>query len=335
MTNKTIVRWRLGGVFLALALLGLACSLPGWAPVAEPTPDDTAQQATQVALAVQATLQAQPTASSNEAAAPTPTPPAVAPPTPIPLPAATPTASLPDFETWMRSAQILVYEDMIAATDVKPYLADALDGLGVSYVYVGDALGRFKTQLVAGAPGGGSWDLIISAQEAHTAVSGEFYEYLDDALAAGSAVIIENWDIDAIWRGKIERIFSRCGVEFQEDWPQPSTNDQVLAPLNADHPIHHTPNEGIMLSNPTNYWGYEYGDLIRLRPGSEALLLWGTLPNTPDRNGLAAVCVDGRLILQTYCTHSYGYDRVVPMWENYIYNALRARYEYLLAHSEG
>ncbi len=323
---------------LALSVGLWACSLPvqfapqAATPAGNPPADSAAQQATQVALSVQATLTAQQNAPGG--ATPVPTAAAAATVAPPP-PAATSTPSLPDFETWMRSANILVYEDMVAAGDVRRYIPDALNGLGLNYVDTKDALGNFKSQLLAGAPGGQPWDLIISAKEMRDALSGEFYQYMNDALADGSAVIIEEWNADGIINGKLALIFSRCGIEFDQDWRRPSLDAQVLYPIHGEHPIHHTPNEGIQLTNPTGYWTDELGDLIRLRPGSEAQLLWGTRPNVTDSAAVAAVCVDGRLIIQTYSTHGYGYDRVVPMWENYIYNALRARYEYLLAHPQG
>lgn len=330
-------------VFLMLALLvTMACSLADLVgSSAPPTPDYQAtidvQQATQVALSVQATVMAQ-SASSSDAPTdmpPTPEPPAAATsaPPPVPPPTETPAAaSLPDFDTWMRSAHVLLYDDMYGATDIKPYIPDALNNLGLNFVDTRDALGNFKTQLLSGGPGGQPWDLVISAKEMHTELSGEFYSYLNDSLTQGSSVIIEDWDVDGIYQGKIGTLLARCGVEFQKDWPKASLDEQVLYPIHGEHPIHHTPHEGIALTNPTGYWGYEYGDLLRLRPGGDAILLWGTLPNVNDSYAVAATCVDDRLIIQTYCTHSYGYDRVVLMWENYIYNALRARYEYLQAH---
>ncbi|MBC8496665.1 MAG: hypothetical protein H8D37_03290, partial [Chloroflexi bacterium] len=157
------------------------------------------------------------------------------------------------------------------------------------------------------------------------------------ALNAGSSIIIEEWNIDDIAAGKISVILGRCGVEFQRDWINIPLEQQLLFPINGDHPIHHFPNEGISLTNPTNNWQWDFfdlGDLLRLRPGSDAKLLWGARSAIKDSYATAVVCVDGRLIIQTYGSHSYGADRVVMMWSNYIYNALMARYEFLAAHQQ-
>ncbi len=303
-----------------------------------------ASQATQVALDVQATVNAQQATqnasqatSAPPAAASPPTTtnaPAVAsPPTATNAPAAPSTPSLPDFETWMRSANILLYEDMSGDFSVLRYIKLALDAMSLPYTDVKDALGIYKNQLLSGGPGGQGWDLIISGKELRSNVSGEFYVYLNDALNQGSSVIIEEWDLDSIASGKVATILSRCGVEFQRDWFNDPIDKQLLSPINGSHPIHHTPNEGISLTNPSGYWlGTDLGDLLRLRPGSDAQLLWSARANVSDSYATAVSCIDGRLIIQTYSSHSYGQDRVVMMWQNYIYNALRARYDYLLSH---
>jgi len=72
------------------------------------------------------------------------------------------------------------------------------------------------------------------------------------------------------------------------------------------------------------------GDLLRLTPGSSAQLLWGARTNIYDSYGTSVVCLDGQLTIQSYSSHSYGQDRIEPMWQNYVFNALKTRYEYLL-----
>ena len=300
-----------------------------------------AQEATQVALDVLATINAQPsdTPLPTDTPEPTNTPQpennqAEAPAQPA-AGAQPPTAeqavfNQADFETWMRSANILLFEDMSLVGVVQP----ALDAMSLNYVDVDDALGHFKTQLLSGGPGGQGWDLIISSKEARENVSGEFYVYLNDALNAGSSIIIEEWNIDDIALGKIGVILGRCGVELQRDWINIPLENQLLFPINGDHPVHHFPNEGISLTNPSNFWfwnQWDLGDLLRLRPGSDAKLLWGARSAIKDSYATAVICVDGRVIIQTYGSHSYGADRIVMMWTHYIYNALLARYEYLAA----
>lgn len=308
-----------------------------------------AQTATQMALDIQATIDAQPTNTPQPSNTPQPT--NTPQNNPVQAPAQPAAGAQPqaggqdggaagqaafnqaDFETWLRSANILLFEDMALVGVVQP----ALDAMGLNYTDVNDALGHFKTQLLSGGPNGQGWDLIISSKEARDQVSGEFYVYLNDALNAGSSIIIEEWDIDGIASGKIGVILGRCGVEFQSDWINVPVELQLLFPINGDHPVHHYPNEGISLTNPTNFWfwdQWDLGDLLRLRPGSDAKLLWGARSAVKDSYATAVSCVDGRVIIQTYGSHSYGADRVVMMWTNYIYNALLARYEYLASRQQ-
>lgn len=289
----------------------------------------TAQQATQTALEAQATINAQQIAQE-----------AITPEVQIdsqpeaPPPTAEPVSDLPDFETWMRSsASILLYEDMAGDFSVYRFIQRALDGMGLGYVDVRDALGNYKTQILSAGPGGQGWDLIISGKELRTSVQGEFYVYLNDALNLGSSVIIEEWDMDSIASGKISTILSRCGVEFQRDWINETLNEQLLYPINGTHPVHHTPNEGISLTNPSGYWNWtDLGDLMHLAPGSRANLIWGARTNQNSSYATAVVCLDGQLTIQSFSSHSYGEDRVERMWQNYVYNALLTRYNYLLSH---
>ncbi len=296
---------------------------------------------TLAALEAQITLAAQQAAEQAQAAAQTHTPTTTTQP-PAPTQAPPPTQTLPptqagvndvDFDTWMRSASILLYEDMSGDFSVSRFIKPALDGMSLQYVDVKDALGHYKTQLLSGGPGGQGWDLIISGKELRTSVQGEFYVYLNDALNQGSSVIIEEWDMDSIASGKISTILSRCGVKFQADWIDETLDEQLLFPINGSLPVHHFPNEGISLTNPSGYWMWtDLGDLMSLRPGSDAQMLWGARTNATDSYATAASCLDGRLIIQTYSSHSYGQDRIVLMWQNYIYNTLKARYEYLATH---
>ena len=286
-----------------------------------------AQQATQIALENQATLQAQQlTLEAQNSESEEESQPEV-PPSPTEIPH----SNLPDFDTWMRSeASILLYEDMSGDFSVYRFIQRALDAMGVNYVDVRDALGNYKEQLLSGGPGGMGWDLIISGKELRSSVQGEFYVYLNDALNQGSSVIIEEWAIDAIGAGKLSSILSRCGVEFQKDWVDVPMDEQLLYPVNGTHPVHHYPNEGISLTNPSGYWNWtDQGDLIRLTPGSRAQLLWGTRTNQKDSYGTAVVCLDGQLIIQTYSSHSYGEDRIERMWQNYVYQTLMTRFEFL------
>jgi len=246
-----------------------------------------------------------------------------------PIPSPTPQTSLPDFETWMREdASILLFEDMAGAGDVHTFIDQTLNGMGLNYTDTADRLGNYKEQIISRGPGGRGWDLIISGKEMRKGVQGEFYVYLNDALLDGTSVIIEDWDMDDIISGKLGIIMNRCGVKFYRDWINQPMSKQLLFPINGDHPIHHTPNEGISLTNPSGYWNWtDLGDLMELAPGSNAKPLWGALSNNTTNHLTAVVCMDGQLIVQTYSSHSYGEGRIKMMWENYIYNALKTRYD--------
>ncbi len=313
--------------------------------VGAPSPATPAFDATKAVLELEATamvLQLTQSAAENQSVPPIapPTAPAVAPTVAAPPPQATapiaPTqapAMTEDFDTWMKSASILLFEDMAGATDRRRYVNQALNGMGLKYVDVADALGDYKNQIISGGPGGRGWDLIVSAKELRTGVQGEFYVYLYDALNQGSAIIIEEWDMDDIGGGKLSKITGKCGVKLDKDWFENDIQDHVIFPIDGTNPILHTPNSGISLTNPTGYWIWgDLGDRMKLTPGSEAVPLWGLYPNTKNSALTAVSCIDGRLIIQTYSTHSYGEDRVTRMWENYIYNTLKARYDYLATH---
>ncbi len=322
----------------SILLIGLffvfACNIG--APAS--TIPDSAFDATKVVMELEATamaLQLTQSAMSNQPAppaAPTMALPLQATAAIVPTMAIAPTeapAMSEDFETWMRSASILLFEDMAGSTDRRRYVNQALNGMGLKYVDVNDALGDYKNQILSGGPGGRGWDLIISAKELRNEVQGEFYEYLNTAINNGSAVIIEEWNMGGIGGGKLSKVTGKCGVKFDKDWIAKEIDDHLIFPINGTNPIHHIPNSGISLTNPTRYWGLYPGSRMKLTPGSEAIPLWGLYPNTQNSALTAVSCVDGRLIIQTYSTHSYGEDRVIRMWENYIYNTLKARYDYL------
>lgn len=339
------------GIFISLSVLLTGCQLP--------KQEDSSLKETTMALAIRATVNArdaenqeahevqpQPTATTKTQPQPTattetqPQPTATTETQPEPTatteaqPAPTATTEAPasdvSFEEWMKSANILVYEDMAGVFTISRYVEEALDRMGLDFVDVKDAMGHYKEQLLSGAPGGQAWDLIISAKEARGDVQGEFYVYLNDALTAGSSVIIEEWQLDQIGLGKISTILGRCGVAYQDNWAYEPVDWQLLWPVDGSHPVHHQPNEGVALTNPTQYWSSaDIGDLIKLPPGSNATPLWGARVNVDDSFLTAVSCMDNQLIIQTYSTHNYGYERVVAMWQNYIYNTLYARYQSL------
>ena len=325
--NKKII-FLLTGVFFIFA-----CSL------GTPAPAEPAFDATKVVLELEATsmaLQLTQSAMNSQAAQPTAAPviaptqvPAQQEPTTVPPTAA---SSMPPFNTWIKSASILLFEDMADSVDRRRVINQALSGMSLRYTDVSDALGNYKNEILSGGPDGNGWDLIISGKELRNGVQGEFYVYLNDAIGKGSGVIIEEWNMDDIGGGKLSLITSRCGVKLERDWIGKPIEDHLIFPVEGSDPVHHKPNEGIALTNPTGYWlGADLGDRMMLTAGSKAIPLWGLYPNSYNKALTAVKCIDGRLIIQTHSSHSYGESRIILMWQNYIYNTLKARYDYLAA----
>ena len=271
-----------------------------------------AQQATQQAKAGEAQVAAAP--PSNTAPPPTETPePTEAPPTEVPpMPTQDPDALL-------KGAKVLLFEDMAGMYEVR-FVRNALDTLGLKYTDLGDASGDFKSQLLSGT----DWDLIISASESRSKVQGEFFVYLLDEINQGTAVVIEIWNLDDIGGGKFSSILTKCGLSFQSDWFNPkSPSLWWLAP---ESPVFHEPNEGMSLVNYLGYWIGDAGDLIRLSPGSDSVLLAGNIATEKQRYGTLAACMDGRVIIQTFSSHDYHQEDVERLWMNYIYNTLMAHF---------
>jgi hypothetical protein len=240
-----------------------------------------------------------------------------------PAPAAT-----PDLEAFMKSASILLYEDMAGHSDTTRYVKRTLDEMGLTYVDTGSAIGRFKSQLLTGGPMGKGWDLIIVASEAKSGASGEFFQYTMDALDKGSSVIYELWYLDEKMGVNGDALLSRCGVAFEKDWANVPPEREVMFPVNDTHPIMHEPNDGLTFTKVTDYWAYIYdlGDLLKKSTiGGDAQILVGTLGTESTNHGTLAVCIDDQLTLQTFSTHQLTYDVMRRVWENYIYNALKTR----------
>jgi len=165
--------------------------------------------------------------------------------------------------------------------------------------------------------------------------SDEMFDYLNEADNAGSAVIMETWIMDSQSAGKLATLLGRCGVEFQRDWFNVPTSEQVIFPLEPTHPILHEPNEGIQF-RITNYWALKYapldvdlGDLMRIAPGSGAVMVLGTRGTEKNSYAVLAVCENGRFVIQTFPTHGYRKEHMTRLWENYLYYLAKARMDYL------
>ena len=250
------------------------------------------------------------------------------------------TPSSPGSSDWvskMKSANILLYEDMAYVRDANRYVKPTLDRLGIPYIDVAGAQGDLKTYLLAGGYEGKEWDLVIIASEAKSGkpgISGEYFEYINTILDHGTSVILETSDLDVSANGIASTLLSNCGVEFESDWYDVRPEHMAMYPLDPSHPILNEPNSDLTFTKVTNFWWdptrtdkYDIGDRLRLVPGSQAKLLVGTQGTDPTLHGTVVVCVDGRFILQTFSSHQLSFNAMQPLWENYIYNALKARLE--------
>jgi hypothetical protein len=313
-------------VVSVLILLVLGCNMPG-----ANTPQTPAFDPTKVALEFQATaMSRQLTQQAAATAQPAPVtqviavleqPTSAAPPTEPPteaVPAATevlPTAT-PDIEARMKSAKILVYED---TPYIGTWIKDTLQGMGLKYTFVGDALGDFMENLNSGI----QWDLIIVGAEEHKEVSGDFFDVITERVVQDkSALIVEMWYLDQISEGRIKPLTTKCGVELQKSYNAASS----IYWLESSSPVFTEPNIAIPLIHYNIYWQWQAGDYLRLLPGSDATLLAGMYQNRDSDYGVIASCFDGRVILQTFCNHDYHETDIQLLWENYVYNTLKNRF---------
>lgn len=233
------------------------------------------------------------------------------------------------FDEWIHSAQILLYDDMygLGATIV---MQDALDGLRLrsNTTNVKDAMGDLLSQLNSAT----QWDLIIIGAESRDNISGEYFDALAEQMERGASIILEVWYIDDITYGRIQPVMQQCGINFQEDWQREvgdNLNLYLVHLLDPEHPLFSDPNPISMLIPHDVMWYGDVGDFLKVKPDSEARLLGGLLQNDDSKFGLLAECMNGRMIWQTFSTHDYKTQVMIDLWQNYITNTLKARYEYL------
>jgi hypothetical protein len=279
---------------------------------------DTQVIAQQTQQAGQATQAAEQTATAQ-----------AIPPTPVPQPTA-------DFESWMKSANILLYEDMTSMPETNRYVKDTLEYMSVTYTDVGSAKGWLKTQTASPGPNGKDWDLLIIAAEVkQEGVNGEFINYINDALARGTSVIFETWTLDKLASGIAGPLLARCGLAFETNWTKVPPSRLVMYPLDPTNPILNEPNNGLTFSKTTSFWwdpnqNIDVGDWMEIaRSGGDAKLILGTLATETTNHGTLSTCFGGQFILQTFSSHSLTFNAMKPLWENYIYNALKVRFQKL------
>lgn len=233
------------------------------------------------------------------------------------------------FDEWMEGVNILLYDDMLSMWEAQ-VIENAIDGLGLgrNTTNVGDAMGDFLSEMNSAMV----WDLIIVGAESRDSISGEYFDILADQLDRGSSVVIEIWYIDNVASGRIQPLMQRCGIAFQDDWqrnPNANLNDFLVYLLEPGDSVFSQPNSISLLAPYDIMWVGDIGDFVKLNSGSDAKLLGGAYANRYSDFGLLAECMDGRMIWQLFSTHDYKTQDMINLWQNYIYNTLQARYEYL------
>jgi hypothetical protein len=103
----------------------------------------------------------------------------------------------------------------------------------------------------------------------------------------------------------------------------------VIWPVSgADNPIMQSPNSGLAFTKARDTWffSYDLGSKMALTGNGDAQMLLGRNAQDPTRDGTLASCMGGQLTLQTFSSHTFPFDVMYPLWENYIYNALKVRF---------
>jgi serine/threonine protein kinase len=265
-----------------------------------------------------------PTATPYPTFTPYPTPTPAFTPTPVFTPTPTPI----DMQALIKSSDILVYEDVAGL--LQAWVSEAIASLsfsGGTIINVGDAVGNFKSTVPTR-----DWDLIIVAAEARNIFSGELFESLYNHINNGGAIIIEEWYLDQVGSGKIAPILSQCGVRFFRNWERKINSDPYnysIYWLDESHPLLSTPNRVKPPSYPYPTWIGDVGDLIALSGSGDATLVGGLFPRRKSDYGVLATCLGGRMVLQTFSTHDYLKDIMLPLWQNYIIYTLTNHYKYL------
>ncbi len=334
-----------GGVLALVMILTLsACGLEVVDPATAAR--QTEVRATELELYVAQTLNAQRSTAQASALltaglpATTPSPPPIQPAgaTEPPLPTLSPSETPPALDEEalrerMKTANILLYEDMVAHTDTKRYVKEALLTLGLPFKDDGNAKGWLVKDLEQGPPGGGVWDLVILALEDQVGMQGEFFDFALHAIEQGASVILEVHFLDQTYLGSGQPLLARCGVEYQGNRRKIPPGQMALFVLDPAHPLLQEPNANISFTTTSNYWWdptgrrvYDTGDLVKRTPNSAARLLLGSQPQEKDTHGVLTVCSDDRLILQTFASHTLAYESGWRLWQNSIYFALKRHF---------
>jgi hypothetical protein len=223
-----------------------------------------------------------------------------------------------DLMARMKTAKILVYENT-DERNIGLWIRDALDNLGLTYTWTGSYSGHFMEYLNSGT----IYDLIIVGAEDKDKISGEFWDVINTRLTRDkAALIVEVWYLDREANGPINKIMSRCGIAYQKDYDLAES----IYWWEPTHPIFNEPNTVLPLLHYSRYWANQTGDRIRLGGSGDAILLAGLSASKQGDGAVLATCMEGRVIFQTFSDHDYHEGDVVPLWENYIYNTLKAHF---------
>lgn len=172
--------------------------------------------------------------------------------------------------------------------------------------------------------------------ELSSSIPTDFYGLILQLVDQGIPVILEVGDLDKSFSSSSKELLERCGVEFENDWVRIPPARMVMFPLVEGHPVLQEPNASLSFSQVTNIWTtdvrrqfYDIGDLVKLGSTGNATLLLGTTASEPNTHGTLTYCMENLLLLQTFSSHQLTYNSMKPVWENYIYNQLRQRFEAL------
>lgn len=227
----------------------------------------------------------------------------------------------------MKNANVLLYEDIAGTSNRTRWIANALNELNVPYYDALDQIGLFQSQLSSSQ----TWDLIIYAREDRNNLAGNLFGEIFEEYDNGSSIIIEHWNLDDVanFSTPLTSKMERCGFGITADLFDPQGRDYLLYAHNTQNPIHTQPHSNIRLTSfNTVKWTGDLGDLLRIKSGGDGQILYGISEGNSTSKGTVISCFGNRWILQTHATHDFERDRMTYLWENYIYNALYARYQY-------
>jgi hypothetical protein len=239
-------------------------------------------------------------------------------------------SSLPPFEEWITNSEILLYEQITGDTDRARWIKLALDGMGLDFTDTEKSNRKFFDEITDEKV----WDLVIYSREDEEITGNNYFTEVISEFYDGASVIMEHWNLDSpmITNFDLELFYEDTGItKIQDLYGDPN---KIMYSYNDNHPIHNIPNEGIELYslNPDELQrrpGKDMGDLLYVDEDGPCVVLYGINQSVEESRGIILTCYDNRFIFQNYPTHQFQKLIMVHLWENYIYNALRARYEYL------